>query len=254
VGPANHVENAYESITGDGVVSISTRNIYIDAEENSVQKLTTGNYLLLSVEDSGPGILEEDLLHIFEPFYSKKIMGRSGTGLGLTVVWNTMEDHGGTVSVESSSKGTCFQLLFPVNVKKEIKQVDSSARKDITGSGERILIIDDEPHLREIGSQMLQSLGYKVDVAVSGEQAIQIAQKTKFDVIVLDMLMVPGIDGLQTYKEILKLNPEQRAIVASGFSEGEDVKATIQLGANEFIKKPYTIETLGRAVKVALNS
>jgi len=250
----NLMANAYEAIAEDGVISISTRNIHIDVEENSMQKLATGNYLLLSVEDSGSGILEEDMLHIFEPFYSQKVMGRSGTGLGLTVVWNTMEDHGGRVSVESSIKGTCFQLYFPVDVKEDTKQVDSSAIQDITGNGEHILVVDDELHLREIGRQMLQSLGYKVDVAVSGEQAILIVKDTKFDIIVLDMLMVPGINGLQTYREILKLHPEQRAIVASGFSEGEDVKATIQLGANEFIKKPYTIDTLGRAVKVALNN
>lgn len=250
----NLVANAYEAIADKGTILISTRNRNIDAAESSIQKLAAGKYLLLSVQDSGPGILEENLPHIFEPFYSQKVMGRSGTGLGLTVVWNTMEDHDGRVSVESSDKGTCFQLYFPVTDEKETGQVDSRTMKDIAGNGERILVVDDEPHLREIGSQMLQSLGYKVDVASSGKQAIQFAKDTTYDIIVLDMLMVPGINGLQTFEEILKLNPDQRAIVASGFSESEDVKATIQLGANGFIKKPYTIDTLGQAVKVALNS
>ena len=250
----NLVTNAAEAVTGAGCVAIATENQVVDTVTSAHLDIPPGDYVVINVKDSGSGISSDDLMHIFEPFYSKKVLGRSGTGLGLSVVWNTMEDHAGKVFVDSSDQGTCFQLYFPTVQEEEGKPDTKTNEEDIAGNGEHLLVVDDEPHLRDIASQMLQSLGYKVDVASSGQEAVQLAQETTFDLIVLDMIMVPGISGRQTYKELLELNPSQRAIVASGYSETEDVKATIELGANGFIKKPYTMDSLGRAVKVSLNS
>ncbi len=249
----NLVTNAAEAANDNGTVTISTCNQ--DVDNTAATELTEGVYVVISVQDTGSGIAKKDLGHIFEPFYTKKIMGRSGTGLGLTVVWNTMEDHKGKVVVDSDAQGTCFQLYFPIVEEVEKKAAANNNNQEvITGNREHILVVDDEPHLRDIASQMLHSLGYKVDVASSGEKAIQLVKNTKFDIIILDMLMEPGINGRQTYEKILSVNPNQRAIVASGFSESTDVKATIKLGANGFIKKPYTMDSLARAVKVGLNS
>ncbi|MEA3468395.1 MAG: response regulator [Thermodesulfobacteriota bacterium] len=250
----NLLTNAVEAVGPSGIVTISTRNKNVDTATGSELKIAAGAYAVVSVQDDGAGIAKEDLEHIFEPFYTKKVMGRSGTGLGLTVVWNTMEDHDGKVIVDSNSQGTCFQLYFPVVEDTEKPSVAGNNDQEvITGYGEHILVVDDEPHLRDIANQMLQSLGYKVDVVSSGKEAIQFVKDTKIDMLVLDMLMEPGINGRQTYEEILKLNPDQRAIVASGFSKSDDVKATIKLGANGFIKKPYTMNTLGLAIKEALS-
>ncbi len=211
-------------------------------------------YVVLSVRDTGPGISDTDLKHIFEPFYTKKTMGRSGTGLGLAVVWNTMEDHNGKVLVESGNTGTCFRLYFPVCNDEGNVHIKDDKTIAVSDNAEHILVVDDEPQLRDIASQMLQSFGYIVDSVSSGELAIEFVEETPVDLIVIDMLMEPGINGYQTYKEILKLYPNQKAIIASGFSESDDVRATLKLGAGDFIKKPYSMTKLGQVVQKILHS
>ncbi len=248
----NLVTNGAESLGDEGTVVVSTFNCNIDSVESAKQNMAAGDYLIIKIQDNGSGISQKDMAHIFEPFYSKKVMGRSGTGLGLTVVWNTMEDHHGKVLVESNEQGTCFQLYFPISKEDKIVQPDGNDELLTSGSNESILVVDDELHLREIASNMLHTLGYRVDVASSGEEAIQFVKDNKVDLLVLDMLMEPGINGRQTYEAVTKLYPDQKALVLSGFSESDEVKATLKLGAGGFIKKPYSINQLGRAVKEAL--
>lgn len=250
----NLVINAAEAIIDDGMIRISTENQHLDGSCDFVGDLKKGDYVVLNVQDTGPGILENDLEHIFEPFYTKKVMGRSGTGLGLAVVWNTMQDHDGHVHVKSSKEGTCFQLYFPVIEKQIDVQAVSGKTKYLTGSGEQILIVDDEPQLHDLASQMLSILGYRVDSVCSGELAITFIKENPVDLLVIDMLMEPGMNGRQTFEEILKLYPDQKVIIASGFSESNDIKIMLKLGAKGFIKKPYLIEQLGQAVKRALHS
>lgn len=250
----NLVTNAAEAMVDKGVVVVSTYNQDIAEVSADEHEKETGQYVVLSVQDDGPGIPHADLEHIFEPFYTRKEMGKSGTGLGLTVVWNTLEDHNGKVLVESSEKGTCFKLCFPVsNEKISVQTQEKIDFGDLTGNNEHILIVDDEDHLRDIATQMLLGFGYRVDSVSSGELAIDFVRNTPVDLLVLDMLMKPGINGYKTYKEILKQYPDQKAIVASGFSENEDVKATIRLGADCLLKKPYSTDQLGFAVKNAIN-
>jgi PAS domain S-box-containing protein len=250
----NLVINAAESIVDQGIITVSTHNQFIDDVTGNEHKMETGEYVVICVRDTGSGIHTTDLEHIFEPFYTKKTMGRSGTGLGLAVVWNTMEDHGGKIIVESDDKGTCFQLYFPVNKEKESVHVENEQTVSHAGKGEHILVVDDEPQLRDIATQMLETLGYTVDSVPSGELAIEFVKETPVDLIVLDMLMEPGLNGRQTYKEILGIYPKQKVIIASGFSASNDVKATLSLGAHGFIKKPYSMDRLGGAVQEALNN
>ena len=211
-------------------------------------------YVLLTVTDTGIGIPKENIGHIFEPFYTKKVMGRSGTGLGLTVVWNTVEENDGKIFVESNEQGTCFQLYFPISKKQEIAQIEKESTEKLSGNGEHILVVDDEPQLRDIASQMLRNLGYKIDSVSSGELAVEFVKENPVDLIVVDMLMEPGMNGRQTYEKITTLYPNQKAIIVSGFSESDDVKAALQLGAGGFIKKPYSMNQLGRAVKETLHN
>jgi CheY-like chemotaxis protein len=250
----NLMTNAAEAIVDDGTVLVSTHKQHIDDASSAKHNLKAGEYVVLSVQDTGQGISNTDLEHIYEPFYTRKVMGRSGTGLGLTVVWNTMNDHDGKIFVESNDKGTCFQLYFPLSKEEGVVQSENDKAEKLTGSNEHILVVDDEPQLRDIASRMLRSLGYIVDVVDSGELAIEFIKKTIVDLIVMDMQMEPGINGRQTYEQIIKLHPGQKAIVASGFSESYDVKATLKLGAGGLIKKPYSIDQLGRVVKEALRS
>lgn len=250
----NLVVNATEAIEGRGEVTVRTENKHLKGQDAVTCGVKNGDYILLTVTDTGPGILKEDLEHIFEPFYSKKKMQRSGTGLGLTVVWNAVYDHGGHILVDSSEQGTSFRLYFPASDAKEPVRTEPAVGviQDLVGNGERILVVDDEPHLREIASQMLGVLGYRVDAVGSGEAALVFLQHGSVDLVVLDMIMEP-MNGLQTYRKIIEIHPQQKAVVASGYADSEDMQATLRLGATGLIKKPYSLEQLGKAVKNALH-
>ncbi|MCW5205001.1 response regulator, partial [Desulfobulbus sp. N2] len=250
----NLATNAAEAIGFDvaGTVVITTLNQYVDAEASTEHDIKKGDYLILTVQDTGPGIPHTELEQIFEPFYTRKIMGRSGTGLGLTVVWNTVRDHGGKILVEINDKGTCFQLYFPVRKEEGLVYIKEDDMEKFVGHGERILLVDDENQPLDVAREILESFGYTVDTVCSGELAVQFVKDTPVDLLVIDMLMAPGINGRQTYEEILKLYPGQKAVIASGFSESEDVQATLQQGAGGFVKKPYSMYQLGRVVSGAL--
>jgi len=249
----NLVSNAMESIDGPGRVTLSTGMEVVAeplARRNSVNP---GEYAVLRVSDSGRGIKDKDLEHIFEPFYSKKIMGVSGTGLGLAVVWNSVVDHGGMIRVESGSRGTTFFLYFPLSAQLSEEKPGESAPMDLSGRGEKILVVDDEAMLRELAATLLQRLGYAVFCVASGEQAVAYLREHSVDLVLLDMMMEPGINGLETYRQMLSFAPSQKAIIVSGFAESDDVKAVQALGAKRFIRKPYVFEQLGRAVREELD-
>ena len=251
----NLVSNAVEAMPDRGKITISTENGYIDRPIEGYENVEEGEYVVMTVSDTGIGISKEDTERIFEPFYTKKVMGRSGTGLGMAVIWGTVKDHKGYIDVQSAEgDGTTFTLFFPVTEKEcDIDKSPLSA-EDYKGKGETILIVDDVEEQREIASGMLEKLGYSVTSVSSGEAAIAYLKTESADLLVLDMIMDTGIDGLDTYKEILELHPRQKAIVASGFSETDRVKEVQRLGAGQFIKKPYTLEKIGVAIRDELEN
>ncbi|HHD64177.1 MAG TPA: response regulator [Desulfobulbaceae bacterium] len=249
----NLVTNACEAIIGKGIVSISTQNHVV--EETAARELqrSEGEYVIVSIQDTGPGISKHDIDHIFELFYTKKVMGKSGTGLGLTVVWNTLKDHNGKIVVESNDQGTCFQLFFPGTREKDGSRIEKNETTELRGHGEHILIVDDDPDLRNIACKMLQRMGYRVDCVESGELAVAFVKDHPVDLLVIDMIMDPGINGRQTYENILPLYPGQKAVITSGFSKNADVTKTIELVASGYIKKPYSMHQLGHLVAEALS-
>ncbi len=250
----NLVVNGFEAINGSGIVTLTTALSMISAENSTTgSKSTVQEAVCLTVHDTGSGIGVEDVDHIFEPFYTKKMMGRSGTGLGLTVVWNTMQDHGGIVQVESSGLGTCFKLTFPIASASEQGEAwPIKLSQMYKGAGETILVVDDEPELRDIACSILSTLGYKPHAVCSGEEALHYLSGHSVDLLILDMLMEPGMNGAETYAKILILHPNQKAIIASGFSESDDVKKALQLGVGSYLRKPYTIEQLSHVVRKIL--
>jgi CheY-like chemotaxis protein len=234
-------------------VLIATANRYLDKPLQGYDNIQTGEYAVLSVSDQGAGISAEDTERIFEPFYTRKVMGRSGTGLGLTIVWNTLQDHKGYIDVHSSSQGTIFHLYFPITRKQPAAQIEADGSlAEYTGSGQKILVVDDEESQRLIAGELLSRLGYSVESVPSGEAALEYLKTHTVDLLVLDMIMDPGINGRQTYEEVLKRHPGQKAIIASGYSENQEVKVAQELGAGQFLKKPYTLEGIGKAVKKEL--
>ncbi|PKN77085.1 MAG: hypothetical protein CVU52_02005 [Deltaproteobacteria bacterium HGW-Deltaproteobacteria-10] len=246
----NLIANAGESMKQAGLLTITTTNRYLDKPISGYDNIREGDYVVLSVADTGEGISDSDIKRIFEPFYTKKMMGRSGTGLGLAVVWGTVKDHNGYINVESTpGKGTIFTIYFPVTRQDITAEPSSVPVADYVGKGESILIVDDVKEQRELATRMLRSLNYNVSSAASGEAAVEYLKDRKVDMLVLDMIMDPGMDGLDTYKKIIEIHPQQKAIIVSGFSESDRVQAAQSLGAGAYIKKPYVLEKLGMAVK-----
>lgn len=248
----NLVANAVEAVGGHGEVSVSTRNLYMEKSPVDNQFMKKGEYVELVVSDNGKGIATTDLEHIFDPFYTKKAMGRSGTGLGLTVVMNTVQDHDGGISVNSDEGGSSFTLFFPA-IREDVAEITGNQDLDeFMGEGEHILIVDDEVQQRDIASQMLRALNYNVSTAQSGEEALEYLREHQVDLLLLDMVMDPGINGCMTYGRAIILQPSLKAIIVSGFSENEEVVQAQELGAGQLVRKPYGLAEIGKAVQQEL--
>ena len=246
----NLVSNAAEAMPDGGRILISTENRYIDQPISGYDHVEESDYVILSISDTGVGIIPEDRQRIFEPFYTKKVMGRSGTGLGMAVVWGTVKDHKGYIDIRSAKgKGATFTLYFPVTRKEVGKDKSLLTIQDYMGKGESVLVVDDVEEQREIASRILKKLGYSVTAVSSGEEAVNYLKDNSADLLVLDMIMDPGIDGLETYKRILEFHPKQKAIIVSGFSETERVKEAQRLGAGPYVKKPFLLQRIGLAVR-----
>ena len=248
----NLVSNAAEAVEAVGHVSISTMNRFVDRPFRAYDDVTVGEYAILAVSDDGSGISSDDLERIFEPFYTKKVMGRSGTGLGLAVIWNVIKDHEGYIDVRTDRNGTTFELYFPITRDQKSDEPSSMSLKDYKGSGEKILVVDDVESQRDISCKMLDILGYNAKAVASGEEAVEYLKENSVDLILLDMIMDPGINGRETYEKILKIHPDQKAVIVSGFSETAEVKETQRIGAGKYIKKPLTMQQIGIAVKEEL--
>ncbi|MEJ2167031.1 MAG: ATP-binding protein [Desulfobacterales bacterium] len=250
----NLVSNAAEAMPEGGTILIRTENRHYDKPTRHFDHVAEGDYIVVTVSDSGIGIPEDDLEKIFEPFYTKKKMGRSGTGLGMAVVWGTVKDCQGFIDVQSTEgKGTTFTLHFPATRKQPVQTRAPLSLEDYKGRGESILVVDDVEEQRQIAAKILVELGYTVNTVSSGEQAIEHVRQKSEDLLILDMIMAPGMDGLDTCKQILQIYPEQKIIIASGFSETQRVKEAQKLGVGAYLQKPFTIENLALAVKAQLS-
>ncbi len=250
----NLVSNAAEAMPDGGKIVVSTRAERTGPRVGSFESIETGDYVVFRVSDTGIGLPKEDIDRIFEPFFTKKVMGRSGTGLGMTVVWGTVKDHEGHINIESTvGKGTTFTLYFPAKAGKSTSIQGMEPAAQGMARGESILIVDDVREQREIAAKMLAELGYSVEAVSNGEEAIAYVNKSPVDLLILDMYMEPGMDGLDTYREALKLRPGQKAIIASGYAETQRVKETQELGAGAYIRKPFFMDTIGAAIRAELD-
>ena len=250
----NLVSNAAESISGEGEVVIRTENRYLDKAVVGYDEVREGDYVVLSVSDTGTGISDEHREKIFEPFYTKKAMGRSGTGLGLTIVWGTVKDHNGYIDVVSRvGEGTTFTLYFPATRDEQTAPPERTPVERYMGRGETVLVVDDIAEQRDVASGLLRKLGYRVHSVSSGEEAIEYLKQNRADILILDMIMAPGMDGMEAYRRILEIHPQQKAILVSGFSETYRVRKAQLLGAGVYVKKPYVMETIGLALRKELD-
>jgi two-component system cell cycle sensor histidine kinase/response regulator CckA len=240
--------NGIEAMPQGGTLTILSENRFLDKEYVGYECIPVGEYAVISVDDTGIGIPSSEIKKIFDPFYTNKIMGRSGTGLGMAIVWGAIKDHKGFIDINSApGTGTRFTLYFPSS-REIIPEKEEAVLQNFMGSGQSLLVVDDMEEQRILASQILELLGYQVDIASSGDEAVEKCQKNEFDLIILDMIMPDGMDGFETYKKISAINFGQRAIIASGFSDSSSVRQTQAYGAGMYLKKPYTVESLAQAV------
>jgi signal transduction histidine kinase/ActR/RegA family two-component response regulator len=250
----NLLSNSAEAIPENGTIEIHLEEFYFNSKPVDFAKWNEGPYICLSITDTGIGIPQQCISRIFEPFYSRKVMGRSGTGLGMAVVWGTVEDHNGYISVTSKEgQGTTFQLFFPANQKTPPTIAPIKlAEKQFSGNGQTVLVVDDSEDQRQIATEILLRFGYSATAVASGEAAVEYIRHNAVDLLLLDMLMAPGIDGLETYRQILQFQPGQKAVIASGYSQTNHIEDARLLGISEYVLKPYTVTRIGEAVHKAL--
>lgn len=254
----NLVSNAVESAGPDkGSVFVHTCAVEFNNQQiQGYEKIKSGRFIKLCVMNTGQGILPQDIDHIFEPFYSKKVLGKSGTGLGLTIVWNAVHDHNGYIHVSSANSKTYFTVYFPIS--ESTQEADSLSSQvytleDYSGNGETILVVDDRNEQQIIATNMLKRLGYDPCVVSSGEAAVDFVRKTRVDLVLMDIIMDPGMNGFETCEQLKKMVPGIKIVFTSGILKDEDIENARHLGVDSFVKKPYSLENLGLEIKKELS-
>jgi PAS domain S-box-containing protein len=245
--------NARDAMPDGGTLTIETANVQLDQDYCDTHLgVTPGQYVLLSVSDSGHGIDKESLGRIFEPFFTTKKPGE-GTGLGLAMVYGIVKQHGGQITTYSEpGRGTTFRIYLPV-IETEAELPAPEETVSPRGGTETILLVDDEEHIRDLGERILTRSGYTVITAANGREALELYKKNEgISLTVLDLIM-PEMDGRQCLKEILALDPRTRVIMASGYSRNGPAKDSVELGAKGFVTKPYDATQLLRLVREVLD-
>lgn len=249
----NLVNNAAEAIPDGGTITLRLDQIQFATRPPGFEAWRPEPYARLTISDTGSGIPAQYAERIFEPFFSLKKTGRSGTGLGLAVVWGTITDHNGYIEVASAEgQGTQFHIYLPLATVQQARQNSPEPLSVVRGQGQSVLVIDDDQQQRQIAAEILGYLGYQARVVESGEAALPLLRSNPADLIILDMLMPPGIDGLDTYKRIREYNPRQKVIIVSGFSQSERAKEALSLGVLLYVQKPYALAKISEAVHAAL--
>jgi len=248
---SNVVMNALDAMPGPGTLTVRTQNWYREGSAPAVDGPPTGEYVKITIADTGCGIPDDALGQVFEPFFTTKAADRKrGSGLGLSVVHAVAQDHGGFVDIDSTpGEGTSVYIYFPIT-RDEIAEKDLEA---LSGGPESILIVDDDRVQREVSMRLLTRLGYAVSEASGGQEALEKLGKGSYDLMIVDMIMPGGLDGADTYRRALALNARQRAIIVSGYAESDRVREARRLGAGDFVQKPLRLKTLAEAVRAELD-
>jgi signal transduction histidine kinase len=250
----NLVLNAVENVLGtkDGWVMVTTANRFIDPSMPGHEDMIRGEYAVLTVADNGPGMDEKRFTKIFDPFFTTRELGRSGTGLGLTLVRHVIQDHQGFIKASSNADGTRFDILFPA-LRPDISGTpDKGWPDDIKGNGRSVLVVDGLKDQQRIALGLLEKLGYRAKAVDTGDEAVEAVKEAPVDLVILDTVMTPPLGGLETCRRIQKVRPDQKIIPAGGYPESDDVPPARSSEAGSFVKKPYTLLDMGIAVKEEL--
>ena len=245
--------NAWDAMPRGGNLYLMTENVILDEDVGGRHQLASGNYVKLSVTDTGVGIDEETKKRIFEPFFTTKEMGR-GTGLGLASVYGIIKNHNGIINVYSeTNKGTTFNIYLPASEKHAAKKARSP--EEMLKGSETILLVDDEDMILDAGNQMLEIMGYNVLIGGSGKEAIETYKKNQRQIhmVILDMIM-PDMGGGAVYDEMKKMNPDVKVLLSSGYSIEGEATEILARGCNGFIQKPFRIIKLSHEIRKILDN
>jgi CheY-like chemotaxis protein len=245
--------NAADAMPEGGRLTIATSNVTDKEIGDKPFKAKQGNYILISIKDTGHGIDRKIIDKVFEPFFTTKGLAQ-GTGLGLASAYGIIKGHGGYIDVVSiKDKNTTFSLYLPAT-EESITKEEEMADELFKGTG-TILLVDDEEIIIFTGEQMLRKLGYTVIVAENGKDALEIYRKDheKIDLVVLDMVM-PGIGGGETYMKLKEIDETVRVLLSSGYSLDGQAKEIMDKGCNGFIQKPFNLNNLSKKVKEILDN
>ena len=250
----NLAVNAQHAMEEGGTLTLETKNVTLDEDYCRIHlDAEPGQYVVLSVSDTGYGMEKEVLEHIFEPFYTTKETGK-GTGLGLAMVYGIIRGHEGRISCYSEpGHGTTFKMYFPA-IEKETELIKAAREEPIKGGAETILLVDDEEFVRELGKRILSASGYRVLTAENGQKALEVyrGQKDGISLVILDLVM-PKMGGKECLEELLKIDPAARVLVASGFSPNGGTKDSAEAGAKGFVEKPFRVAQLLQMVRNTLD-
>jgi PAS domain S-box-containing protein len=249
----NLAVNARDAMPEGGRLEIGTRNVVLDGDFcRKHMGSRPGRHVALSVSDTGHGMGKEVLDHLFEPFFTTKGVGR-GTGLGLAMVYGIVKGHNGYIECESEpDKGTRFRIYFPA-AEQAAEPERAEKKEEPQGGKETILLVDDEAPLRDLARKVLSRFGYTVLTAPDGEGALEIyrAQRESIHLVILDLIM-PGLGGAKCLEELLLINPDVKALIATGYSPEDSGFDKLEDRARGFIRKPYNIDELLNGVRKAL--
>ena len=247
----NLVINAGQAMPEGGTILVEGRNVEVSSDQGP--PLAPGKYARISVIDNGKGIPEEELSRVFDPYFTTK---PGGSGLGLAIAYSVLKNHQGLITVESHpGKGAAFHVYLPAS-DQQTDDEEVTLRNLETGSG-RVLLMDDEPAVRELAGELIELLGYEVAVSENGHRALQLYQEAirssrPFDVIILDLTVPGGMGGLELIKTIRKTDRQVKAIVSSGYSNDPVMSDYKAFGFDGITAKPYTAAELGHALRKVL--
>jgi len=244
--------NASHAINGSGTIIFETSNVVLgESDENSIN-LASGEYVLLSISDTGAGMDKATSERIFDPFFSTK--GDKGTGLGLSQVYGFVKRSGGDIKVFSEpGTGTRFDLYFPKSNRVDVKNLKGQNVSETSLHGsESILVVDDEKALVDLAKDILTGQGYRVFTANSGKQALEILKNEKIDLMMSDVIM-PNMDGYQLAEKVMKKYPDVKIQLASGYADGRDDHVTNKKLQEDLLFKPYTSSDVLGCVRKLLN-
>lgn len=251
----NLAVNGKDAMPDGGKLIVETANVILDQDYCKIHRVANpGNYVQLTVTDTGHGIDKMTIEHIFEPFYTTKETGK-GTGLGLATVYGIVKSHNGHIVCYSEpDEGTTFKIYLPTIDSTEEARKAEEHMSAPEGGSETILLVDDEEPIRSLGTQILEEFGYTVLTAADGESALQLysEEQKKIDLVILDLIM-PGMGGKLCLVELLKINLKAKVTIASGYSPDGPTREILKNEAKGFISKPYDLRQMLKVVREVLD-